>query len=358
MAERQNKRRSWTWERKRHAVAGVVLLVIVAGLLIPIGSGAYSAMGVEFIAAICPLGALETMLGAKEVMLHPLLLLALTLALVAVFGKAFCSWVCPTPYLQRFFRRKPRAGDLDAGAERADSNVAARVTDAGAPESGGEAACAQLASCASAPGSDAGRRCDRGRGSCGDGCALAPVGGKRDGVRIDGRHAVLAGALASAAVFGFPVFCLVCPVGLSVATLVGLWHLFQFGETTWGLLVFPVVLVLEVTVLRRWCRTLCPVAALTSLVSSANVTFRPRVDEGRCLRAHGTDCRACVEVCPEQVDPHSRRIPECTKCGLCADVCPSEAISLSLLPGRRTRGCTAVPSGDSPSESEVGKELA
>ena len=130
--------------------------------------------------------------------------------------------------------------------------------------------------------------------------------------------------------FGFPVFCLVCPVGLTFATLIGLWHLFQFNETSWGLILFPAILAIEVLVLRKWCVNICPISALVSLISNANRTLRPRVDRAACLRERGIDCRACVDVCPEQVDPHSARIPECSKCGACIASCPAQAIRLKL----------------------------
>ena len=130
--------------------------------------------------------------------------------------------------------------------------------------------------------------------------------------------------------FGFPVFCLVCPVGLTFATLIGLWHLFQFNETSWGLILFPAILAIEVLVLRKWCVNICPISALVSLISNANRTLRPRVDRAACLRERGIDCRACVDACPEQVDPHSARIPECSKCGACIASCPAQAIRLKL----------------------------
>lgn len=173
---------------------------------------------------------------------------------------------------------------------------------------------------------------------CGDmpacaGCAkaLEKVGGKRDGFRLDGRHVVLGGTILSAAVFGFPVFCLVCPVGLTIATFIGLWHLFQFNETTRGLLLFPAILVLELVVFRKWCTTLCPISALLSLIASKNRTFKPEVDEAKCLRSQGVDCRVCVAVCPEEVDPHTLSIPECSKCGKCIEQCPAQAISMKAL---------------------------
>lgn len=158
-----------------------------------------------------------------------------------------------------------------------------------------------------------------------------PVGGKRDGVQLDSRHAVLAGTLASAAVFGFPVFCLICPVGLTFATIIGLWNLVQFNEPSWALVIFPIILIAEVTVLRKWCSRICPISALVSLLSNLNVTLRPRVKADVCLRSRGVDCHSCVDACPEQLDPHSGRIPECSKCGKCVDACPAKAISIKLL---------------------------
>ena len=126
--------------------------------------------------------------------------------------------------------------------------------------------------------------------------------------------------------------CLVCPIGLTFATFIGVWHLFQFNETSWGLIIFPAILVLEIAFLRKWCAKICPVSALVSLISGLNRTLRPRVRADACLRSSGVDCRACVEACPEQVDPHSKRIPECSKCGACVEACPAQAIHMKLRP--------------------------
>lgn len=94
------------------------------------------------------------------------------------------------------------------------------------------------------------------------------------------RNWVLGGALLSTAVFGFPVFCLICPVGLTFATLIAVWRLFQFNEVALSLLVFPAMLALEVLVLRKWCSRFCPLGALLSLASRLNRTFRPVSNEG------------------------------------------------------------------------------
>ena len=285
------KARPFPFKKARAFAFALVVALVAVGLAFRTGTGTPSSFGLDAIAALCPLGALETMLGAREVMLHPLLLLAAMLAAIVVLGKAFCAWMCPAPWLQRLVKpgkRKAVADPIAHSCSRSD-----------------------------------GQRCPT--------CALDPVGGARDGLRLDTRHATLLGALGATAVFGFPVFCLVCPIGLTFATFIGLWHLFQFNETSWGLVIFPAILALEAVFLRKWCTKICPVSALVSLVASANRTLRPRVRREACLRSSGIDCRVCVDVCPEQVDPHSARIPECSKCGACVEACPAQAIDLKLL---------------------------
>lgn len=320
--------------RMRGLVAGAVLVLIIIGLATHTGTGTWSALGFDAIAAVCPLGILETMLGAKEVMLHPLILLAVAVVAIVLVGKAFCSWVCPVPWLRRFFRPEKKAkgagghehasadGHAAKAGEHADTvsagpaelAVGHKHAVAGSNEQAGKASC-DHAACGSSS-------------TCAGCAALAPVGGKRDGFQLDTRHFALLGALGSAAVFGFPVFCLVCPVGLIAMTLVGVWHLFGLGETTWGLVVAPIVLILEVVVLRKWCVKICPLSALMSLIATANRTFKPRVSKEACLREQGIDCHACVDACPELLDPHTRSIPECTKCGACVEACPAHAIKI------------------------------
>jgi len=72
-----------------------------------------------------------------------------------------------------------------------------------------------------------------------------------------------------------------------------------------------------------------------------------QVRADRCLRASGSDCRACVEICPAEAlrlgPPGSTEAPQsersrCTDCGLCAATCPSGAITgVGAPPGALTR---------------------
>lgn len=293
-----------------HKIRGVVVALLavavpVIGLMTNTQLGALCSYGASSIATICPLGALETLAAVKSPSIRLLICLCIAIVLIVVVGKAVCAWACPAPWLQRFFKKKKH---VDENALQAKPE-----------ESTWDIHPAKGESCSSCPSQ-----------SCGsEDCALAKVGGKRDGIHLDSRHAVLAATLASSAVFGFPVFCLVCPVGLTFATIIGLWNLFAFNETTLGMIIFPLILIAELVLLRKWCHKICPISALMSLISCANRTFKPRVDESRCLRAKGVDCRACVESCPEELDPHSKLIPECSKCHACAEACPAHAISFT-----------------------------
>lgn len=272
-----------------------VVALVCLGLALHTGTGTPSAWGIYDIAALCPLGAVEVALAAKTMVPPMLIALAIGAVLVLLFGRAFCAWGCPVPLLRRIFGfESPKKVAKDAAKRKKLSRPSKLdALDVPHPQRGG-------------------------------------VG--------DSRNWVLGGALLSTAVFGFPVFCLICPVGLTFATIVALWRLFQFNEVALSLVVFPAILVLELLVLRKWCSRFCPLGALLSLVSRLNRTFRPVSGEETCLRSSkGEPCHQCAEVCPEGINLHdpslSAPLNECTKCRACADACPMHAITFPFLPG-------------------------
>ena len=61
--------------------------------------------------------------------------------------------------------------------------------------------------------------------------------------------------LLLSAVFGFPVFCLVCPIGLTFATVLVVWRLFAAGDMTWSVVLIPLLLVVELVFLRKVVRS-------------------------------------------------------------------------------------------------------
>ena len=153
---------------------------------------------------------------------------------------------------------------------------------------------------------------------------------------LDSRHLVLGGTLLSAAIFGFPVFCLICPIGLTFATIVLLMLLFGVGDLTLGVIVAPIILLIEVVFFRKWCSHICPLSAIMSLVGKANRTFVPTIDDSKCLEtSKGVACGKCSQVCEVKIDPRhpelGSHMSECIKCRACVEACPGHAISMPLI---------------------------
>jgi ferredoxin-type protein NapH len=300
----------------RTAAATFVLVLIAAGYVSQLGLGNLSDFGIGMISTICPLGFLESALAGRMLVPQAVLSLVVVVILTVILGKAFCAWICPIPLVQRLLPKRLR-GPLSRGPV----------------EKYGEDGPAGLA-----PGVDSREGVDAADEADG---AMAPR--QEEGLRPkrrprpDSRLIVLGGALLSSLIFGFPVFCLVCPVGLTLATVLFLMRLFLFGEPTWTLLLLPAIVLLELTVLRRWCSSICPMGALFSLISGLNKTLRPRIDEGRCIESkNGAKCSQCSKACPEGINVRNLNaseapLRECTKCRECADVCPARAISFPFI---------------------------
>lgn len=332
----------FTGPRLRALAALAFFLLFLLGLAVHTGWGTASSFGIAEIAAICPLGNLEAMLASKTFLPRALVGFAVFLVVAALLGRFFCGWLCPVPWVEKALSKLRAPGrrfglglkESPAASEtprtsactttNASSNTASE-SDKNAPRS-----CPSGASCASS--------------SCKD-CALASrVKEKADQATEKTPYWILGGALASSAVFGFPVFCLICPVGLTFALTVALWRLFEFNETNWAILWFAGFLVLELLVLRRWCSRFCPLGALWTLASRLNRFFRPKAREDLCTRmTHGVPCTICRDVCPEGIDPASvandpMLLARCTKCGACAAACPTGAVNFPFLAdsGRKT----------------------
>lgn len=349
----------------------VLLFVVlaVAALALHTGTGNLSSLGWDAIAYICPLGGIEAMLASMTLIPRPIIVIVVLLIVAAIVGKVFCAWVCPVPPIKRFFDRKswrslgkrkhgapaepaepaePAAteqadgaseGVVAAAAEAADADAAAASTGEGAPAApAGERTIAALTE-------DEKALLANSCSSAGEGKSCSSCAEKR--AKLDSRHMVLGGALLSTAIFGFPVFCLVCPVGLVFATIVVWWRFVGFAELTITLVVFPAILLLEVLVLRSWCLKFCPLGAVMSLMSLPNRFFRPHVDESKCLQAQGIECLECAKVCSEHLDPHcSDGMHECSKCGECIEHCPAQAISMPFSPKPKRKELVGVGSSD------------
>lgn len=282
----------------RIAVALVILVLVAIGFLVNGGIGTLSAVGWKDISLLCPLGALGTMLASKTIVPRALISLVIAIVLILLFGRAFCAWICPTPLVSKL-----RGIVSKKGSKK--------------PVEGDSSECES-------------KKC----GSCASGCGHC---GKE---KIDSRHIVLGGSLLTALIFGFPVFCLICPIGLTFATILLIFLLFGNGDITWSVVVAPFILVLEVVVFRKWCSKICPLSALMSLVAKGNKTFKPTIDDSKCLETtRGAECEKCAQACTVGINPrHPEKgasWSECEKCRDCVDACPANAITMPFLPSKK-----------------------
>ena len=120
----------------------------------------------------------------------------------------------------------------------------------------------------------------------------------------------------------------------------------SYGLTVFLTLVFASVVALEFVSRRFWCRYLCPLGAMLSLLGRV-APFARKVSSECNL------CGKCETACPFGAvgeDPHRTLHGECTRCYRCSGVCPRAAISFGtgrkdserLSLGRRTAMASIV----------------
>ncbi|MGN0037835.1 MAG: 4Fe-4S binding protein [Coriobacteriales bacterium] len=278
-----------------------VLLVLAAGLAFNYGTGTLSAFGWRDISLLCPLGAITSMLAEKTIIPRAVFAMALVVIVILLTGRAFCSWICPVPLVSKLRTAfSPKKKPASEGAEGEGGAGAPQLEVQGA----GCAACSSRLS------------------------------------RVDSRHLILGGSLLSAAIFGFPVFCLVCPIGLTFGTILLLVALFGYGDVTWSVIFVPVLLLVEVVFFKKWCSKICPMGALLGLIGRLNRTLRPTVDKNLCLeQVHGAHCGVCTRSCEQGINLRDKGLGasrgECTRCLACMQNCPAHAVKLALIADSR-----------------------
>jgi ferredoxin-type protein NapH len=317
-------------KKLRTATALAIVVIVFIGFWTNLGIGTISAPGIWDISVLCPLGALGTMLASKTMLPRAVISLVLMVLLIIVFARAFCGWMCPVPLVQKLRTAFSKGGGKkDAKADGA-AGAAEGDAAAGAAAATKSANVASLTDAEKAALSTSCKKDSKGLAGC------ASCASKR-GDALDARHFVLGGAVLSTFIFGFPVFCLICPIGLTFATILLLVNLFAQGDVTWTIIVVPAILLAEVVFFRKWCHQLCPLSAFMSLVAKLNRTFKPTIDDAKCIEtAKGHACGRCGRACEEGIDPRHPELSEaawseCTKCRACVDACPTHAITMPFL---------------------------
>ena len=92
-------------------------------------------------------------------------------------------------------------------------------------------------------------------------------------------------------------------------------------------LLFVVIIAANRFVVRLWCRLLCPLGALLGLLAKFSL-LRIHKNPEACLK-----CHKCTEDCHGACDPHDKiRTSECVMCLNCLASCPQGGLSYGFLP--------------------------
>lgn len=283
--------------KARVATLALVFVAVIASLAFDLGLGTPSSFGLGQFFLLCPLGGIEALLASKALVPVTLISLTVVFAFALLFGRAWCAWGCPAPRIRGFFKREPKAESVH---DAATAPATAQRTCSAAREAKGLAASIRH-------------------------------------LARDRRTWALGVVLVATLIAGIPLFCLVCPIGLTFGTVGSLWHLIVDKQVTLSAIVFPAALAIELVLYRKWCMNLCPVAGLLNVFGQFARLFRPRVDASTCLQAsEGRPCTVCASVCAERINLHAAdaavQLGECTRCGECVKHCPSSSIRIAAKP--------------------------
>lgn len=142
--------------------------------------------------------------------------------------------------------------------------------------------------------------------------------------------AIMAGLFAGMLVFGFPLLCIFCPVGIvsrNIISFASSWCL-RFDL---ALLALPVLLALFLDMRRV---PLCPAGLTRALLSAPEKGMMPRTNPELCI-----GCGRCREACPSGLNPGMHAdAAACVMCLHCIEACPAGAISLRAHCGRCKKG--------------------
>lgn len=226
--------------------------------------GTLCSIGTKNIEITCGLGALQSMLANRQFYL-PLLFSALFFILLAVLmGRVFCSWVCP-------------------------QHVASEIGDKGRRSILGK----DVKGVPDSPG-----RYKKGRAVL---------------------LSVLGLGLLATFLFGVPIICYICPIGIICRQVIKGTFLYKIGGEA---VIIGLIVAADFAVARRgWCKYICPLGAFYSLCSN-RYSLKVKRDRQKCAQ-----CGVCQESCPMGDSPMQDRIGKtCTNCAVCIDNCPEGAL--------------------------------
>jgi len=138
---------------------------------------------------------------------------------------------------------------------------------------------------------------------------------------------------------GQPWFCMIiCPSGTlfgAIPLLAVNDFLRQFADVQF-IIKFSLAVCLVVTslfVFRFFCRVLCPLGAIYSLMNKIAL-LHMQCDKGKCV-----SCGRCNDACHIIIEPAKKpNSPECVRCGKCINACSAKALSYTIRRKKQNLG--------------------
>lgn len=274
-----------SWRNIRRVYQVFFLLLFIA-LLYSASYGSVRIFRVALFLELDPLLALGAALASHVVFAGTALSLIIV-ALTLIFGRVFCSWICPLGVMNHFISALP---SVFKKRQRILSNQ------------------------------------------------WRPVYGTKY---------YLLFALLLMSVFGVLQVGLLDPIALTMRTFaVTIFPGLQQGGAPiyaaqpyyhggWLVgLTFLLILAANRYVVRLWCRMLCPLGALLGLVARYSLFRIHKKYPDRCV-----DCHTCTEACHGACDPHDKiRASECVMCLNCLSSCNRGGLGYGFLPGQENEG--------------------
>ncbi len=305
--------RWWTWAHRAVAAGFLTLMVLSWWLRQDWLRGSPTGTRLlDCVAFVDPLAAAEVLVAAHQVTGTMVLGAAVPLVLTLLLGRFFCGWLCPLGLIlelagelrERLRRLLIRCGVCLPRQRRVA--LAERATRAGGSADKATASGASV----------------RGHSS------TRPV----RSLPRSFKYWLLSVCIGMSAVASVPVFTAFSPINMVVLGIMGL--------STTAVVVVAVICLVELFVPRIFCRAVCPLGALYSLLGRA-APLRVRVRAG----GEKLSCAQCTMRCPMGIRVMEDYVlagrdsvtdPECTRCGTCADVCQGRVLGL----GVRRRKCS------------------
>ncbi len=270
--------------RKINLKMNRIRLLFAMGIVALVTVGVQGKLDWGSLCSYCPLGFMQITLAGRSVPVDLLWPVTLVTIGVIFLGKVFCAWICPTALLRGVF--KGEKNNLEA------------------------------------------KQCS---GQCSS-CSTSEPGGSSYTTYI-----ILGVVLLASFIVKFPVFCLVCPVGLFFGFGYAVFRLSTLYQPGWELIIFPLILILEVFVLRSWCTSFCPLGAMFKIMGQLGIksklAVRPSINQTTCLQSQGHNCSKCHNACGENLNmPLYQKddYADCTLCLECYQDCPTESITITV----------------------------